>query len=246
MTKQHSFKELDIEGLEALEAISVAPQFNEWMYQTISSNLNGKILEIGSGIGNISNCFLEDNHSILLTDIRKNYLNYLKANLESKDTLLGIRQLDLVHPKFEIIYKDLLGQFDGVFALNVVEHIEDDSLAIANCYKLLKKGGSLVILVPAYQWLFNSFDIGLEHYRRYTKKSLTKLFKKSKFSINHTQYFNFAGILGWLVSGTILKKKMIPKGQMILYNTLVPIFKIVDKLLLNKIGLSVIVEGTKQ
>jgi 2-polyprenyl-3-methyl-5-hydroxy-6-metoxy-1,4-benzoquinol methylase len=30
----------------------------------------------------------------------------------------------------------------------VVEHIKDDRLAIANCKKLLKKNGHLIILVP--------------------------------------------------------------------------------------------------
>ena len=49
--------------------------------------------------------------------------------------------MDLVHPEFDIIYADKLNSFDGLFALNVVEHIEDDTLAIANCKKLLKKGG---------------------------------------------------------------------------------------------------------
>lgn len=246
MTQHHTFKELDIEGLETLEAMSVAPRFNEWMYQTIQSNLEGKILEIGSGIGNISSCFLKDKQAIFLSDIRKNYLDYLKVNFSRESTLEGIQHLNLVHPQFEETYQDLLGQFNGVFALNVVEHIEEDGVAIANCYKLLKPGGRLVILVPAYQSLYNGFDTALEHYRRYNKTSLTNLFQENNFEIAHTQYFNFAGIFGWFFTGSILGKKTIPKGQMTLYNTLVPLFKIVDKVILNKMGLSVIVEGIKR
>ena len=53
-------------------------------------------------------------------------------------------------------------------------------------------------------------------------------------------YFNFAGIFGWFIVGTLLKKKIIPKSNMILYNKLVPIFKLLDKLTINKIGLSII------
>ena len=56
-----------------------------------------------------------------------------------------------------------------------MEHIKDDHLAIKNMVKLLKPGGNLVILVPAYQALYNNFDTTLEHYRRYNKKSLTSL-----------------------------------------------------------------------
>lgn len=40
--------------------------------------------------------------------------------------------------------------------------------------------------------------------------------------------------------GSVLKKKLIPESNMKLYNVLTPIFKIADKVVLNKMGLSVI------
>ena len=245
MNNTFVFKELDIEGMATLEAISSAPLFNEWMYKVTSRRLTGRILEIGSGIGNISEQYLNDGRKLMLSDIRDNYCQYLRQKFEDEPTCEGVRELDLVHPNFEREYCDLLGSFDGVFALNVVEHIEDDFLAIANAKKLLRKGGRLVILVPAYQALFNEFDRSLEHYRRYTEGSLKKIFEKNNFQIVHNQYFNFAAIAGWWFSGKLLKKKTIPVGQMRIYNMLVPIFKITDKIILNKIGISVIVEGIK-
>ncbi len=245
MNNTFVFKELDIEGMATLEAIANAPRFNEWMYKVTSSRLTGRILEIGSGIGNISEQYLKDGRKLMLSDIRDNYCQYLGSKFEHEPTYAGVRTLDLVHPHFEQEYADLLGNFDGVFALNVVEHIADDNLAIANAKKLLCKGGRLVILVPAYQALFNEFDRSLEHYRRYTEGSLKSIFEKNNFQIVHSQYFNFAAIAGWWFSGNILKKKTIPAGQMQLYNMLVPIFKIIDKIVLNKIGISVIVEGVK-
>lgn len=245
MNNTFTFKELDIEGMSTLEAIANAPRFNEWMYQVTSSRLTGRVLEIGSGIGNISEQYLNDGRKLMLSDIRENYCQYLEQKFEPEPTFAGVRLLDLVHPDFDTEYVDLLGSFDGVFALNVVEHIADDVLAIANAKKLLRKGGRLVILVPAYQMLFNEFDKALEHYRRYTEGSLKSVFQKNNFQIVHSQYFNFAAIAGWWFSGNILKKKTIPTGQMKIYNMLVPIFKIVDKIVLNKVGISVIVEGIK-
>jgi len=53
------------------------------------------------------------------------------------------------------------------------------------------------------------------------------------------------GIPGWYISGKLQKNKTIPKGQMSLYNKFVPVFKLVDKLLFNKVGLSVISVGIK-
>jgi 2-polyprenyl-3-methyl-5-hydroxy-6-metoxy-1,4-benzoquinol methylase len=245
LTREYEFKELDQEGMGTLEAISAAPRFNKWMYQTISRNLSGRILEIGSGIGNISNQFVEDGRSIFLTDIRENYCAYLQRKLGPASPVLGVAQMDIVDPDFESSFAEHLGTFDSIFALNVVEHIKDDQLAIINCRKLLKPGGRMVILVPAYQGLFNEFDKALEHYRRYNRKNLESLFQTAEMEITRSQYFNLIGIAGWFVSGSLLKKQVIPTGQMKLYNALVPVFRVIDKVIMNSAGLSVIVEGVK-
>jgi SAM-dependent methyltransferase len=239
------FKPVDEQGLATLEAIAEAPSFNAWMYAVTSANMQGRVLEIGSGIGNISQCYLNDKRPIMLSDIRENYCNYLNSEFGKDANCLGVRNIDLVNPNFESDYADLLNSFDSVFALNVVEHIFDDQLAIANAKKLLKTGGRLLILVPAYQRLFNGFDVALEHYRRYNAEKLRNLFLKNGLQIQKSHYFNLAAIAGWWFSGSLLKKQTIPSGQMRLYDALVPVFKIADKLVANKIGISVIVEGIK-
>ncbi|MDT8414101.1 MAG: class I SAM-dependent methyltransferase [Flavobacteriaceae bacterium] len=234
-------KEIDIEGHDTLDVISKADRFNRWMYDTISPYCQGKILEIGSGIGNISQFFIAENKPISLSDVRENYCSIL-SNKYSKNKVI---QLDLVDADFEIKYQTLLNSFDTVFALNVIEHIENDSLAIQNCKKLLKKNGRLIILVPAYAFLFNEFDKSLEHFRRYNKNSLNRLVVQNQLIPIKSFYFNCVGILGWFVSGNLLKNKTIPEGQMGLYNKLVPLIKLIDKIVLNKIGLSVITFSKK-
>ena len=239
------FQEFDAVGEETLEAIGKADRFNNWMYQSIKPWCRGRILEIGSGAGNISKYFLNDNFKIRLTDIRENYCEKLSEKFCDYPNLSGIEKMNLVDPDFKMKHKELLCSFDTVFALNVIEHIEDDFMAIQNCRKLLKEGGRLIILVPAYQSLFNIFDVGLGHHRRYNKSSLSNLFHKNNFRVIHSQYFNFAGLFGWFFSGTILKKKIIPTGQVKIFNTLVPIFKIADKIIFRRIGLSTIIVGKK-
>jgi len=243
MKENFVFPDIDEVGIETLEAVSIAVNFNEWMYNTISKHCSGKILEIGSGIGNISKHFIENDHDITLTDIRDNYIESLKEQFPSHEnkTLL----MDLVDPNFEIKYSKLLGTYDSVFALNVVEHIKDDQLAISNAKKLLKPNGKLIILVPAFQSLYNSFDTALEHFRRYTKKSLNKLIS-SELDVSHSQYFNAFGMLGWFVSGKVLKKKTIPIKQMKIYDKLLFIAKTIDICVFNQIGLSVISVGIKK
>ncbi len=234
-------KEIDVEGLTTLTVIEKADRFNNWMYTTIAPYCSGKILEIGSGIGNISQFFIQNNQDITLSDLRDNYCEILKQKF-SNDVI----KVDLVHPNFEEEYKDLLATFDTVFALNVVEHIKDDVQAIANCKKLLKSNGTLLILVPAYQFLFNNFDVELEHFRRYTQKGLKSIIQKNNLTTIKEFSFNFIGIFGWYFSGNILKKKTIPEGQMGFFNLLVPIFKLADLVTFRKIGLSVINVSVKK
>jgi 2-polyprenyl-3-methyl-5-hydroxy-6-metoxy-1,4-benzoquinol methylase len=236
MGNQDNFKEFDFEGEENLRAIAEADKFNEWMYQQVVPHCTGKILEIGSGIGNISYFFDRDEMDIDLSDIREQYRSYLKKSFEKRAVL----DMDIVADGFIDLHGDKLGTYDAVFALNVVEHIKDDKLAIENMIKLLKPGGKIIILVPAYQWLYNGFDVALEHFKRYTKSRLLGIFPTRGVKLIRSWYFNFAGIFGWFLVGSVMKKKLIPESNMKLYNVLTPIFKIADKVVLNKMGLSVI------
>ncbi len=243
--KEFEFKESDVEGEATLFAVAEADHFNKWMYETILPHCKGEILEIGSGIGNISEYFVNSGQSITLSEIRQNYCDQLVQKFPELADNKKIIQMDISTEDFEERYNDQLESYDSVFALNVVEHIKDDHRALANCKKLLRKGGHLIILVPAYQMLYNQFDKELEHYRRYTKKSLAKIFVANNFELIHESYFNSLGIPGWFVSGKLQKNKIIPKGQMQLFNYVVPISKILDRVLFRKVGLSVICVGKK-
>jgi ubiquinone/menaquinone biosynthesis C-methylase UbiE len=56
-------------------------------------------------------------------------------------------------------------KFDLVVAFDVLEHIEDDSSALKEWRRVLKKGGTLLITVPAHQWLWSGHDVPLQHFR---------------------------------------------------------------------------------
>jgi len=239
------FKEFDAEGLETLQVISDAGNFNQWTFDTISPFCSGKIIEIGSGIGNISECFIREGYDLTISDIRKNYRDFLKNRFPEISLQNKILPIDLVHPDFEIEYQHLVGKFDTVFSLNVIEHIEDDLQAVANCKKLLRTGGKLITLMPALQSLYNNFDKELFHFRRYNRKTMRALFEKNDMRVIKTFYFNSGGIVGWFISGSILKNKIIPANQMKVFDKMVPLFRLTDKLLMKSVGLSVICVGQK-
>lgn len=243
--KPTTYNDADPIGEETLAVISQAGAFNRWMYTTIAPWCQGKLLEIGSGVGNLSQFFLAKEQFIHLTDLRAGYCAQLEEQFGEHPHCLGVSQVDLVAPDFETRYADLLGQFDSVFALNVVEHIEDDLLALANARLLLRQGGRLVILVPAYQWLYTKIDQGLGHYRRYTVPTLSQAMTQAGLTVVHQQYFNAMGILAWWISGKLQRNEQIPEGQMQLYNTFVPIFKGIDALVGRRLGLSAVAIGER-
>jgi SAM-dependent methyltransferase len=241
---EFTFKTLDAVGLDTLSVIEEAKNFNSWTYNTIRPWLKGKVLEIGSGTGNISEFAVAENLEIVLSDIRENYRTILTNKFGSSSNVKAVLNLDIVSENFQQHFREYLGSFDSLFCLNVVEHIKDDALALQNCALLLKPGGNMVILVPAFQGLYNEFDRQLEHYRRYNRRSLEKIFP-SGFSFAYSRYFNVFGILGWFVSGKLMNKSLIPGKQMKIFDFLIRFLKYADNLVFRRAGLSVIVVGKK-
>ena len=176
-------------GYKSLQVISHADRFNRWMFETIVPFAAGNILEIGSGIGNLSRYFLEHNYHITLSDIDPVYTNILHQQFSRFPNLQGIMQIDLQHKNFQLEYASLKESFNTVFYLNVLEHLRDDKLAVKNSLYLLKPGGTLIILVPAYPILYSRMDKALHHVKRYTKKSLNKLLSDNGTTIKKSFYF---------------------------------------------------------
>ena len=80
----------------------------------------------------------------------------------------------LVADGFEV--HDELSKFEQTFQFiytsNVLEHIEDDALAILNLYGKLEPNGQLLIYVPAFPFLYSEMDEKVGHFRRYTRSEL--------------------------------------------------------------------------
>jgi SAM-dependent methyltransferase len=78
----------------------------------------------------------------------------------------------------------LIGAFD------VIEHIDDDHAAVASIAHKLKRGGKLVITVPAHQWMWSPHDVVNHHKRRYSKRGLGALIEGSPLKLDKIGYFN--------------------------------------------------------
>jgi len=85
---------------------------------------------------------------------------------------------------------ELEQQFDALFLLDVVEHVEDDLGAVAATRPMLNDQGVLVTTVPAYAWLWSKHDVANHHHRRYTLNKYRELMTNAGFDVTYASYFN--------------------------------------------------------
>ncbi len=235
----------DPAGASTLETISKATAFNEWMYRNIAPYIQSPVLEIGSGLGNISSSLLQHHANVMLSDIDPGYTHYLRKKFADAPQVFGIQNIDLADPAFQQTNNSLRSHFRSVVYLNVLEHIEDDKTAVLNSASMLSPGGHLIILVPAFPFLYSRFDKEIGHCRRYTKHSLLHLISACGLETVHWQYFNTTGIAGWLVFQKWMGRPAISDNLMGLYNTLMPLNRIIDRTFRKIAGLSLIIVARK-
>ena len=82
------------------------------------------------------------------------------------------------------------GQFDIITFLDVLEHIENDKEALRKLVDILQPNGTLIITVPAYQFLWTSRDDMNEHKRRYTLPELREKILGANLQIKKISYYN--------------------------------------------------------
>jgi SAM-dependent methyltransferase len=82
------------------------------------------------------------------------------------------------------------GRFDLAASLDVIEHLEDDLAALRELRRVVKPGGTLLVTVPAYQWLWSGHDVINHHYRRYTRRTLQRVGEEAGWQQVRTTYFN--------------------------------------------------------
>jgi len=99
------------------------------------------------------------------------------------------------------------GFFDLTLALDVIEHIDNDLIALRELKRVTKPDGLILITVPAYQFLWSAHDLAHHHKRRYSSKILKNKLKEAGFEILKLSYFNT--ILSPIIISLRLIKKLI-------------------------------------
>lgn len=213
-------------GSRILSRLSRAHKLNSWMADTIRPYVGQNVLEIGSGMGNITRKLIPRT-SYCATDINPFYLEFMNR-IKSDKPYLSVSYLDLNHVS-ELYRQGKV--FDTVICLNVIEHLDDDDLAMRNISNLLDTNGRAIILIPRGQWIFGSLDEVLGHRRRYSEKRLRDVSEKADLEVLEIIPFNRISTLPWILNGKILRRRTFGLFQIYMMNLLVPFFRRIDRFL---------------
>ncbi len=157
----------DEHGSQILGRLARAPRFNAWMADTIRPFCGRKVLEIGSGTGNLTRRLIPRD-AYVASDINPLYLHTLRG-LTVDRPYLDVTVTDVTRGDS---FPQVEGGFDTVVCLNVIEHVDDDVGALRNIRGVLAPGGRAVVLVPHGPGILGTLDEVLGHRRRYTEATL--------------------------------------------------------------------------
>jgi glycosyltransferase involved in cell wall biosynthesis len=225
------------QGEMTLKLLQKASKYNGWVYQMLKPFIGRDILEVGSGIGNMTRFFVSHGR-VTATDISPFCLRELQRTFGENDRV-RVQPLDISrnsYPEFEI--------YDTIVCLNVLEHIEDDVEALRNMRKLLKPGGRLLLYVPCNPRLYCDIDRGVGHYRRYVLEELIVKMKKAGYRVPVYRHHNMLGAIGWWINGKVLGKKHINAADVGGFERLMPFVKAQDRFE-SRFALSILAIGEK-
>ena len=126
-------------------------------------------IDLGSS-GNSLLCFLDNIAHKSFYDI---------ANLPLRQYIDEKKWHPLCGDIINLPYRD--ETFDFLSALDVLEHIKNDEIAVAEINRVLKKNGHAVITVPHRMKYYTNQDRLIGHYRRYELSQIITLFEKYNF-----------------------------------------------------------------
>jgi len=225
-----------------LELFANAKNWKSYWSDLVAPYLGQQVLEVGAGLGGSTRLLMPK-----ATNLQRWVAMEPDPALASQiNQTLATEPLD----KLEITEQYLKDyqpkqQFDSILYIDVIEHIEQDKAEVHLAAERLNKGGHLIILVPAHNFLYSPFDKAIGHHRRYNKKMLLNVLPPN-LELIHLKYLDSLGL--FLSAGNrLVAKQRYPTLKQILFwdRIIVPISRITDKILFHKVGKSLVFVGRK-
>ena len=196
-----------------LEALADMPNYYSWIMSCFSDHVRGRVVEYGAGTGTFSQYLRPKAESLSLIEPSTNLHPALRERFRG-DPAVGVVAMTLE----EHVKQAGTGTADTVVLVNVLEHIEDDTSALRELSRIVAPGGSVLIFVPALTFLMSKLDELLGHFRRYHSAELVQKLRGAGLDVVSCRYFDFPGIVPWLVVNRLLRSTSFSPTMVKLYD----------------------------
>src|SRR3954469_3306881 len=129
---------------EVLEGLAMAVNPRRWFVELALPYLGENPIEIGSGLGDYALEWAEHLPRFTATEADPDRLGQLKERLADHDNI-DVRQMLLPAA-------DASGEYSAAVSYNVLEHIEDHVGALRSMAELVRPGGRIILIVPAFMF----------------------------------------------------------------------------------------------
>jgi SAM-dependent methyltransferase len=222
--------ELNYTGLDILQALEHATNYNALLIDLILQSAEGRspMVDFGAGIGTFAKLLRKRGIAVICLE---------------PDPYLAERLIEDGFDTLQQLEKVCDNSLDFVFSLNVLEHIEDDQVALKALSRKLTMGGKILVYVPAFPCLWTSLDDKVKHFRRYRRRSLEKLVHSARLSVCESRYVDTIGFVAALIFKLIGNKNgaLTPKSIKFYDRYIIPPSKVLDHLFHRLVGKNVYV-----
>jgi len=216
-----------------------AKNWKKYFSRQIKPLIKGNVLEVGAGIGATT---------LLLNDGTASKWLLLEPD-EQMTAILKNKINDNSLPANSVLQAGTIDQvsetFDTIIYIDVLEHIENDTAELEKAAALLNPGGHIIVLSPAFQFLYSPFDKAIGHYRRYSKRMLRKITAPSLKIINN-RYYDSLGYFAALANKLFLRQQYPTVKQVLFWDRwLIPLSRFFDNLFFHQFGKAIIITWQK-
>jgi ubiquinone/menaquinone biosynthesis C-methylase UbiE len=218
-----------------------AINWKKYFSKQIKPFIKGNVLEVGVGIGATTQLLNDGTaKSWLMLEPDSAMANMLGEKISNKELPANVF---LKKGTIDSFAEQL---FDCIIYIDVLEHIEDDKGQLQKAAALLNDNGCLIVLSPAFQYLYSPFDKAIGHCRRYTKR-MTIDITPEKLTLISNKYYDSMGFFAGLTNKLLLKQKYPTQKQVLFWDRwIVPISSITDKIFFHQFGKSIIAVWRKR
>jgi SAM-dependent methyltransferase len=225
-----------------LRQMQLAPRYIAWLYRLMEPYLGARVMEIGCGIGAITEKILASADSVVGIEPNEACRRELEARLGANP------RFQCLATTIEACALDELAaqRVDTIVLVNVLEHIEDDVVVMRRLAAFAQPGARVVVVVPAGPGAYGTIDRAVGHFRRYSRSSLSTLFADAGLTPEHLRYSNLVGLLGWMYNSRVSRRGEQSDSQIRVFDRLVPILAAVERVVPPLLGMSLVGVARKE